>query len=98
MVSKSLRMLALVGIVTALFGPPGCDPTASIPSHENAPKQVDHSSVSKVVGTEGGTLEHPTGAKIVIPPGALDRRAASTLMGSPGQANRSAPYHFADRF
>ncbi len=85
MVSQSLRQLALFGLVMALVGSPGCDPSSDVRNESDpppaAPRTVDRTSVSKVVGAEGGTLEHPTGAKVVIPAGALSGSTTVTMTG-----------------
>ncbi len=83
MISKSLRELAFVGLVTALVGLQGCGGSSSDVGQppDSAPKVVDRTSVSKVVGAEGGTVEHPAGARVVIPAGALSGSTTITVTG-----------------
>lgn len=42
--------------------------------------------VSQVVGPQGGTLSHPSGADLVVPPGALKQNTELTMRGIPAPA------------
>ncbi len=86
-----LAWLWLVVIALFIAGMPGCGvdvpppPAPPPPATQNpppaAPKDVDRTTVSKSIGAEGGTVEHPTGARLLIPAGAL---ATATTMSVTG--------------
>lgn len=73
-----VRLLALLALLA--LGVAGCGTDATLPP-ASAGKVVDHSTVTKVIGAEGGTLEHPTGAKVIIPAGALTASATIAMTG-----------------
>lgn len=90
-----LRMLVLVlaGVLACSPGTdsaPGQTPSSSpAPSPSPAPKTVSHESVSMLIGPEGGVLEHPTGAKIVVPVGALSSATTLSITGIDAPADVS---------
>ena len=72
-----------------------CLALCACPPPEPTPRPLDTSTVTQVIGAAGGELVHPTGAKLVVPPGALASDvtlsitgAAAPLSGAPavGQA------------
>ena len=69
------------------------DHAAACPPAPLAPKAVNTSTVKQVVGAAGGTLEHPTGAKLVVPPGALAADVELSITGAeaPGTGQVGAP-------
>src|ERR1700733_3358350 len=77
--------VSICGALGALFlvvflGLPSCtDSSTSNPVPQ--PPPVNSVSVDGVIGPEGGTVAHPTGARIVVPAGALAAPAHLTLAG-----------------
>lgn len=78
--SVAARVLG-IGVLVALAGW-GCTPPGST---------VDRNKVSLVVGAGGGTLSHPAGAKLIVPPGALSAEVELSIEGVDAPAIEGAP-------
>ena len=81
-----LRKSAFAGALLALFvivllGLTNCTDHAHPNPAPAGPPPVDTASVDGLIGPEGGTLTHPAGAEIVVPPGALAAPIRLTLSG-----------------
>lgn len=66
---------------------------SACPPPTPALRPVDTTTVKQVVGAAGGSLVHPTGAKLVVPPGALSADVELSLTGAaaPDPAQTGAP-------
>jgi hypothetical protein len=90
----ALGMLALIlPLVACACRSDGGDSTVNAPVAPPGttvgplPIPVNATSIDGVIGPEGGTLTHPTGARIVVPAGALQTATRLTLLGMAAPSN-----------
>jgi hypothetical protein len=83
--SSSCRAAVAAALVALAF--------SACPTAAPTPKPVDTSVVKQVVGAAGGTLVHATGAKLVVPPGALSSDVELSMTGAeaPSATQTGAP-------
>jgi len=66
----------LIAVLGLVFGLTSC---ATDSTHSTSAPAVSPAPVGLVIGPQGGTLAHPSGARVVVPPGALAAPTALTL-------------------